>query len=237
MNARKNHIPVLLSCTLVRQNIVIMERTDLEILMDMHILASINIKKWFWNALSLNVHVCLAMPELLDGFVHIQCLIVYSSYISENLVCSKDSENCMLHRCSNCTWQSHLWTLVEELFHANNFDVEDSIVYKQQVHDDHTKIVYITNTAGHFTGKIWPTADLTASHHYWPKLQVSYLKMKETFLPKTEGIILLCFLDNCLFLCQDTVRRFHWETEQASLHPSGFYYCKIWSQITWMKSV
>lgn len=68
MNARKNHIPVLLSCTFVWQNIVNMERTDLEILMDMHILASINIKKWFWNSVSINMHVCLAMPELLDGF-------------------------------------------------------------------------------------------------------------------------------------------------------------------------
>jgi hypothetical protein len=60
----------------------------------------------------------------------------------------------MLHRCSNCTGQSQLRAVIEELFQANNFDVEDSILYKQWVHDDHTKVADITNTAGQLTEKI-----------------------------------------------------------------------------------
>jgi hypothetical protein len=33
----------------------------------------------------------------------------------------------MIHRCSNCTGQSQLRTVIEEFFEANNFDMEDSL--------------------------------------------------------------------------------------------------------------
>jgi hypothetical protein len=56
-----------------------------------------------------------------------------------NMICSRESQNCMHHRCSNFPGQSQLQTVVEELFQTNDFDVEDSIVYKQWVHD-HTKL-------------------------------------------------------------------------------------------------
>jgi hypothetical protein len=44
---------------------------------------------------------------------------------------------------SKCPRQSQLQTVVEELFQANDFDVEGSIIYKQWVHDDHIKIVFM----------------------------------------------------------------------------------------------
>jgi hypothetical protein len=64
----------------------------------------------------------------------------------ENLACCRESQNCVLCRCSNCPGQSHLKTITEELFEANDFDVEDSIVCKQWVHCGHTKVVFITNS-------------------------------------------------------------------------------------------
>jgi hypothetical protein len=74
-------------------------------------------------------------------------------FISENVVCCRESQNCVLHRCSNCPGQSQLQTVVEELFQANDFDVEDSIVYNQWIHDGRTKIVSMTSTVGEFTEK------------------------------------------------------------------------------------
>jgi hypothetical protein len=46
--------------------------------------------------------------------------------------------------------------------------------------------------------------------------------MKETFLSDTEDVNLLDFSDRYFFLCEVVVHRFHWETEQATLHPSVF---------------
>jgi hypothetical protein len=61
-------------------------------------------------------------------------------FLFENLVCSRLSQNCMFHRCSNCPGQSQLQTVIEELFQANDSDVEDCIIYKHWVHDGHTKL-------------------------------------------------------------------------------------------------
>jgi hypothetical protein len=73
----------------------------------------------------------------------------------------------MLHRYSNCSGQSQLQTVTEELFQANNdFDVEDSIVYKQWVHDGHTKTASMISTAGKFMEKICQTAHQVRTHHY-----------------------------------------------------------------------
>jgi hypothetical protein len=107
-------------------------------------------------------------------------------FLFENLVCSRESQNYMLHSCSNCPGESQLQTAVEELFEANDFDVEDSIIYKQWVHDGHTKIVSMTSTVGEFTEKICQTADQATTRHYTAKSQASYSKMlKETILPDT----------------------------------------------------
>jgi hypothetical protein len=48
----------------------------------------------------------------------------------ENVMYCSESQNCTLQRYSNCPGQSHLQTVIRELFQANDFDVEDSIVYK-----------------------------------------------------------------------------------------------------------
>jgi hypothetical protein len=61
----------------------------------------------------------------------------------------------VIHRCSNFLGQSQLQTVVEELFQSNDFDVEDSIVYKQWIHDSHTKIVPMTSPVAEFTEKIF----------------------------------------------------------------------------------
>jgi hypothetical protein len=48
----------------------------------------------------------------------------------------------ILHRCSNHPGQSQMQTVIKQLFHDNsNSEVEDSTVYKQHIHNDHTKIV------------------------------------------------------------------------------------------------
>lgn len=106
--------------------------------------------------------------------------------------------------------------------------MEDSIVYKQWLYDDHTKIVHIINTTGQFTEKKKNLLNCRSSNkpslesNYRAKSQASYLKMKETFLPGTETVMLLNFSDSYSFLCEDAVHRFHWETWQATLHPSVF---------------
>jgi hypothetical protein len=105
----------------------------------------------------------------------------------------------MIHRRSNCPY-SQLQPIAEELFLATDFDVETSIVYKQWVHNGHTKIVFITNTVRERNEKFCQTADLATTLHYTVKSQTSYLKMlKETILPNTRTVTLLYLSDNYSF--------------------------------------
>jgi hypothetical protein len=57
----------------------------------------------------------------------------------------------VLHICSDCPGLSQLQTVIEESFQANDFDMEDSVVFEQWVCDCHTKIVSMTSTDGEFT--------------------------------------------------------------------------------------
>jgi hypothetical protein len=59
----------------------------------------------------------------------------------------------MLHRCSNCPGHRQIQTVVKELSQVNDFDMEDSILYKQWVHYGHAKILYTTSSVGKFTEK------------------------------------------------------------------------------------
>jgi hypothetical protein len=87
--------------------------------------------------------------------------------------------------------------------------VEDSVVYKQWVHDGHTKIVSMMSTVGEFNEEICLTADQATTRRHTAKSQPSYLKMlKETILSDTEAVILPDF-QSYSFLRQDAIQGFH----------------------------
>jgi hypothetical protein len=50
-------------------------------------------------------------------------------------------------------------TDIEELFQTNDFDMEDSIVCMQWIHDGHTEIVFMATTVEEFIEIIFQTAD------------------------------------------------------------------------------
>jgi hypothetical protein len=58
--------------------------------------------------------------------------------------------------CSNHQGQRQLQTVTDQLFQANDFDVDDIIlvVYRQWVHEGNTKIISVTNTAEKFNEEI-----------------------------------------------------------------------------------
>jgi hypothetical protein len=76
--------------------------------------------------------------------------------LSEDLVCSRESQDCMLHKCSNCSGQSQLQAVAEELLQTNDFYVGDSTVYRQWVYDGDRKITSLTGTARELTEKNLP---------------------------------------------------------------------------------
>ena len=60
--------------------------------------------------------------------------------------------------------------------------------------------------------------DLTR-HHYTAHSQAMYLQKLKEDLPLNEIILLLDFAENYPFVCTDSVKGFHWNSNQATLHP------------------
>jgi hypothetical protein len=104
--------------------------------------------------------------------------------------------------------------------------VEDSIVYKQWVHDGLTKVVFVANTFGESTEKICQSANQATSHCDTTKSQALYLKtLKGSILPDTEAVILFDFSENYSILCQDAIHGFQWELDQSTFHHFIVCYC------------
>ena len=61
-------------------------------------------------------------------------------------------------------------------------------------------------------------------HHFIAKAQANHLKSLKEGLNNKELLVLLDFAEHYLFVCQDSIQGFHWNNDQATLHPFTVYY-------------
>jgi len=61
-------------------------------------------------------------------------------------------------------------------------------------------------------------------HSYIAKKQSKYFKDLKDNLPPGVFIIICDFAQNYSFVVQDEIQGFHWNNEQATLHPFVYYY-------------
>lgn len=143
-----------------------------------------------------------------------------------SLVCSLDSRECMMHRCTKCQGRENLKQFIESLFENDETDLDDTIRYKQWCRDGQLTIQTLLCTVSEYIDILCDAADSATSHHYTCKSQSQYLRQLKECLPANSVIILLDFAENYSFICQDATQGFHWNTEQATLHPFAIYYRK-----------
>ena len=62
------------------------------------------------------------------------------------------------------------------------------------------------------------------SHHYIAEHQSIFFKSSKENLQLGEGVLVLDFTENYSFTVQDASQLFHWNNEQATLHPFVLYY-------------
>lgn len=130
----------------------------------------------------------------------------------------------MIHRCEKCHGHEGLKQHVEFLFAADETDNDDKISYKQWCQDGQLKLQTISSTVSEYIDTLCDSADRATSHHFTCKAQSQYLRQLKENLPTNHIIILLDFAENYSFICQDATQGFHWNTEQATLHPFAVYY-------------
>ena len=144
--------------------------------------------------------------------------------ILEKLVCSVENRDCMLHLCENCPGKDALEDYLSEIFANNDYDTDDTIVYKQWVHTDRTSLVQLTASVQEFIQIAVDNFNNLRSHHFIAKSQSAYLSKQKEDLAPYEAIVLLDFAENYSIIVQDEVQGHHWTNTQATLHPFVVYY-------------
>ena len=109
------------------------------------------------------------------------------------------------------------------MFTADQTDDDDVIHYQQWIHDGQLKLQAMSSSVSEFIDAVCESVDLTTRHHFTCKAQSLYLRQLKESLELTSAIILLDFAENYSFVCQDATQGFHWDTEQATLHPFAIY--------------
>ena len=141
------------------------------------------------------------------------------------LVCSLESRDCMIHRCKNCPSKFNLVDYLESVLETEDMDPDDTIVFKQWGHDNHSKLSDFTLPVSEFIEELCKKCDSCTSHNFTAKAQAFFLKeLKETIPVCEQAIALMDFAENYSFVCQDAVQGFQWDTSQVTLHPVVVYY-------------
>ena len=137
----------------------------------------------------------------------------------DQLVCSTDSNLCMIHRCDNCPGITKL----QEFLQKKISDEVDQIKYKQWVSTDRTTLTDHVATPQEFIECLAEKTDKLAVHHFIAKHQSGHLKSLKEHLTEDSCIMLLDFAENYSFLVQDAAQGYHWDNSQCTLHPFAIY--------------
>lgn len=136
-----------------------------------------------------------------------------------SLVCSPTSAKCMLERCEQCPSSDCLPQLILAACPMIN-DME-TIEYKKWVS---ASLVDVRVDVDVFQDQLVTAITELTSHHFIAKSQAQYLKERKSSLQQEEIIVLMDFAENFSFVVQDAVQGFHWDTNQATLHPMVVYH-------------
>ena len=180
-----------------------------------------------WNLVVHTQYVCVCKihqnVKLMISALPLTDKVTYHNLLEE-LVCSTESELCMIHRCQNCTRTSALQRYIESKLEKSMLENDESVKFKQWISTDQVTIEEQIKPLSDFLDILIQEIDTLTTHHYIAKNQSNYLKhLKETLKPN-EAIITLDFADNYSFIIQDAIQGYHWNNSQATLHPFVVYF-------------
>ena len=79
------------------------------------------------------------LNELFTVFLPLTDKVTYHNLLEE-LVCSTESELCMIHRCQNCLGTSALQRHIESKLEKSMLENDDSVKFKQWISNDQVSI-------------------------------------------------------------------------------------------------
>ena len=176
-------------------------------------------------------------------FFHVNGDVTYKSLLA-NISCNPALPGCHLGECQLCGGIEQTTSCSYCIEEANSNECPfcgkvvkmkmalevfeelgvDEVTYKAWLSVDRTTLEMLTKTTEDFVYALMENLLKLRRHDFIAKQQASFLADTKSNL-KYEVVVLGDFAENYSFIVQDAVQGFHWNNDQATIHPFIAYYC------------
>lgn len=148
---------------------------------------------------------------------------LFSDYHSllNKIICTDPSNKCYFNECSNCPGVEKLKQQLKTIFDSC---CVEQVIFKQWVSTDRCTLETLIKSGDEFIDALLQALTNLLRHSYIAKQQSKYFKDVKEKLSPGHFIIICDFAQNYSFVIQDEIQGYHWNNEQATLHPFVYYY-------------
>lgn len=136
------------------------------------------------------------------------------------LVCDMNKESCMFNKCSECPGKE---TLLDTLNQRID-EMPEEICFKQWVNTDRAELITQVKATDEFLESLVEQLLALKTHHFISKTQSKYFQELKETLTQKECVVLADFAENYTFTIQDEIQSYHWNNQQATIHPFVYYF-------------
>lgn len=144
----------------------------------------------------------------------------YKQCLSQ-IMCQEKTPYCYLNKCEKCPGVAKLQ---EKLLNHFEEGMIETITYKQWVSVDRCTFETFCKTVEEFVDSFCEQLVGLKKHSFIASQQSKYYKHLKENIQEDEAVVSLDFSENYSFIVQDEAQSFHWNNDQATVHPFAVYY-------------
>lgn len=137
------------------------------------------------------------------------------------LQCNPPQEKCYFGECEYCPKKEEFTDLITTAFDKKGLD---EVEFRHWISTDRSTLEYRKLSAEEFINDFYEQLKVLLMHDFFAKSQAAFMRHKKDELREGEFLVVGDFAENYSFIVQDAVQSFHWNNNQATLHPFVVYY-------------
>ncbi|CAM1301229.1 Uncharacterised protein r2_g1101 [Pycnogonum litorale] len=152
---------------------------------------------------------------------HFQTPLLNYRHCLAAIQCNPEQIKCHLGKCDQCPGTDEL---KNKLFFVYDTKSVDEINYKQWSSTDRSTLSTTTDKFDDFLDNLCERLKNLRFHDFIASSQSQYLQKQKRELKYGEFLVILDFSENYAFIVQDAAQSFHWNNNQATIHPFVIYF-------------
>lgn len=143
----------------------------------------------------------------------------------ERIMCSSPGPSCYLRQCSHCPNFSVLSEQLMSFYEKHDIHENVIIRYKQWLSTEgRCSLEDVSKPCKEFFDLFAEKINALAPHSFIASQQAQFLKEKKVNLEPFELLVSCDFSENYSFVIQNEVQGYHWNNQQATIHPFVVYF-------------